>query len=681
MKRKIFFKLNTKLIPMTYIYHQPKHNSIVIPLALIILIFSLENLSMSTITCLSGPGFDITGDPFFPGQQIDLALTFDSPTDRALVKLCQWFLNGELIIDEKGTSLTADLVCGRYVAGVRILTDGGWSGIKTLQIQTCKTLIETVIIGAEEVNEGQQAAYFVNYVFSDGSTQDVTTAYVFASTYGAFSSNIYSAPSNATFNDSGDNVTITASGGPAGNLTKIIHVKDASPVILTSLAITGPDSVDEGATADFFVKATYSNGSTIDHTSEYTLFSPAGTFLGNSFRAYTNAVIEQTPRTAEISAQKNSAVQLKKTITINDTSDKLGVLVVDIFSPGALDVIGMFDNTSENEEVFPPVLTAYSGKNIVPSATPASAVILASDLIAQENLKWRFEFNVAKLVADNPNEDKLVFYLKGRGSAEGVAQGSYSLKGPGTIMTLSGHPGSYLPSVTGGYDLGDIVYFSSDIVSGANGSHVPEDLTTIIKLTYHVATRKVSIQTRVKPIPIGDFDFMAIRYHWGANAGTDLDILVGYEQNGTTADNQYVGYSKPATVPANASPQSDSYLWWGLDNRGASGYEGVLVGIRKFITAFPSSPNIVEIALYAVWFGAYLSGDFDIELVTYKGGSMSIVNNSFVNTGGTLVSTTARQLKTQIRNQLSSPGSSFKIGTIKFNKITNTGSIEFLGYD
>ncbi|MDB4922067.1 hypothetical protein [Mucilaginibacter sp.] len=354
-----------------------------------------------------------------------------------------------------------------------------------------------------------------------------------------------------------------------------------------------------------------------------------------------------------------------------ETCKGAGILVVDLFNNATLNVIGLIDNA----EVAYSHVAAYAGVNIIPAgAEPANALVLASDFIDQPTLNWRFEFNIAKLLTNYPQSTSFVFYIDGRASAPVAVFGAFILKTFASQMTLIGSAGSYIPSVSGN-NLGSSVSFTSDLVGGADGSHTEADLTMIIKLVYDVASATISYITR-KSIPIdSDFDFMTVKYAWD-HGGTDLDIMVGFENNGTTDDFIYVGYGQPnATVPANTVPQTDAYLWWGSDNTTIAGNENVLIGINQFVAGHGGLPDVVEVGLYAVWFGQPATGDFTVQLVTYKGGTMSQSGTDFVNTGGTQVSSVTINANTQIHNSLSTPANAYKVGTLKYTRSTATAVI------
>jgi hypothetical protein len=439
---------------------------------------------MPNSTCIDQSFFSITGDPFYSGKQVNFQLAFDSPTDQEDVLACQWYLNGVLVKGKEQNSFTDTLNCGTYTIGARILSSSGWSGIKTFQFQTCKVPLNYTIIGPPALREGAIAEYRVVLNYSDGSLSDVTADYTFSADYGAFSGNVYNVQSNTIALDSRQ-ALISATKNGSGALTKTIEIIDATPRTLTSLRITGPDAVKEGDNANFAVTATYADGSTSDFTADYMFYCKDGSFLGGSFIAFKDAT-EGNTRTSSVIALKHGIPQLLKSIQIVDVKPAAGVLVVDMLGTGNIDVIGMIGNT----EIAGGGLLAYTGKNIVLSeAAPANAFILASDLISQagSTLNWRFEFNIRKLLSAYPNLTEFVFQIKGRGVTAGTINGVYSLKSTDALMTIQGESGSFIPAVSVS-DPAGIIPFSSVLASGANGSHLKEDLASIIQFTYHVAT-------------------------------------------------------------------------------------------------------------------------------------------------------------------------------------------------
>lgn len=610
---------------------------------------------MSNSACLTGPPFSLSGSPTSTGREFSFQIVFDSSADQASVLAYEWYLNNLLIAGQNNPVLSASLDCGTYSIGGRILTAQGWSGIKDLAFQTC-----------------------------------------------------------------------------------------AVPV---SFAINGPGSISEGTSWDYQIIGTYFDGTTADVTSLYVLTASEGSFAGHTYTAPTNNASNDT-RQIIITAAKGGIAAATRQVTITDTTIaqplKTGVLTVDLYQDASLNVIGLIDNPEVTESH----VAAFTGNNIVPAVAPADALILSSDLIAQDVLKRRFEFNISKLVNSYPGIAEFTFYIKGRGAALRDISGVFSTKSTDALMALAGNPGSYIPSVNGGSAIGNTQNFTAQVIPGANGSFAEDNLATLIKFIYHVSTNSLTYETPQEPrsfssehsqsfvknncgtdyigssvtytvpvqaysstisqeeannkaladiaangqdyanahgtctpktIEVNNFDFLAVRYHWDTGAGSDMDILVGFENNGTTYDNQYVGYGQPnATVPAGTTPPSNAYLWWGLDNTGSSGYEGVLIGIKKFVEAFPNSPNIVEVVLYAVWFGQPATGNFSVELATYLGGSMGLDGTNFINTEGSQVSSNTVSLNTLTNSQAHSPATSYKVGVLKYDKSTQNATIQLL---
>ncbi|SMC54220.1 hypothetical protein [Pedobacter nyackensis] len=625
---------------------------------------------MPNTNCLSGPAFSVIGDAYFSGTTVSFQVAFDSPEDASSVLAYEWSLDDTLMIDQNNGQFSGQLTCGEHTIGARILSTTGWSGIKSLEFATCRTATELLFYGVDTINEGASTTYYIFQLYSDGTSKDVTVEYIFTTTPGgSFNGNVFTADTDLSGYENYE-VTINATKNAEVPLTKQVTVINTTPVVQTSLEIVGPGNINEGGTASYIVLATYSNGSEQNLTSSYVFSSSEGIFSGNTLIIPSNTTLGDS-RTAMIYASQSGIPVLSKQITINDVSVSSGVLVVDLYGNSSFNVIGLIDNA----EVAGSHVAAYTGHNIMPStAIPSDALILASGF---NSPTWRFEFNIEKLVTDYPQTQNFVFYIKGRSNAESILNGAFSVKTSDGVMTLGSDNGVLMPGVLGGTNHVPLTNVSTKIFAGANGSYDESDLNTILKFTYNVLGDSISYTTYEEPIVIADFDFMAVRYHWLTGSGADLDILAGLENNGTPFDQLYVGYGGPsATIPINTIPPSDAYLWWGLDNTGQQGYEGVLIGIRKFIDAFPNSPNIVEVGLYAVWFGIPATGDFSVELVTYKGGEMSLVGNNFENVGGVEVSSNTVNMNTLIRKTNPSPSTYFKVGTIKYNKTTATATIQ-----
>lgn len=196
-------------------------------------------------------------------------------------------------------------------------------------------------------------------------------------------------------------------------------------------------------------------------------------------------------------------------------------------------------------------------------------------------------------------------------------------------------------------------------------------------------SREITILDK-PPIEFEEFDYLVLRFVWGLGdfSGVDLDIQVKYENNGTPSDNVYVGYpnadnpvgSPNYTVPSGPLPNSSAHLWWAGD--GGSGnvtVEAVLIGIKNFINAYPSSPNVIELGIYASWYGDRNDGWFQLEMKTYLGGTMQKAANNldFVNSNGVLVDTEEAYPETNYRQFK-------KVGILKYNKTSKIATLQVL---
>jgi hypothetical protein len=159
------------------------------------------------------------------------------------------------------------------------------------------TLVNLSISGPESVNEGSTAIYTATATFSDGSTQPATN-----------SSHWTEDSSWASISDSGilttslvpneQTVTITASytfDSMTKTAQKLITVKDVSTT-LENLSIDGPESVNEGSTANYTATATFSDGSTqpATNSSHWTEDSPWASISDSGILATSLVPSEQT---------------------------------------------------------------------------------------------------------------------------------------------------------------------------------------------------------------------------------------------------------------------------------------------------------------------------------------------------------------------------------------------------
>lgn len=629
---------------------------------------------MTVNNCLFGPAFSINGNASFSDKGANFQAVFNSSSDQGKVLTYQWYLNGMLVIDQSSINFNDKISCGTHELGLRILTAEGWSGIKSIPFTTCKTRTSVTLYGATSVDAGSSTQYEVLQFFSDGSHQNISAHYTFsASAAGSFTKNTFLASKDPN-HIVDEEITISATKTGAETLTKQVMIRNIKPVTLLSAEISGPANLDQGDQARYAVIGHYSDGSQKDISQDFVLVASEGYFRGQTYVASLNGIANEV-RGVSITAMKNGFVQVSRQINVHIDQMKSGVLMVDFYNDPSMNLVAMIDTQVFSGYRIP----AHQGANIIPSDTllAEDALVLASDLNQASSTNWRFEFNLAKLIRDNPGTADFAFQIKGRSAHANAVSGAFSLKTRSAKMAMNGSEGTYMPNVIGGADVGSPVNFSAQVSNGADGNYNSDDLPLVISFNYNVPNSLLTYSLIQPPIEVAEFDYLAVRYHWEEGAGTDLDILVGYEKTGTEYDGRYVGYGQGnVIIPPSELDGSKGYLWWARDSTGTSGYEGVLVGMNKFLAAYPSLPEVVEVGLYAAWYASVRSGDFSLELITYKGGTMNIQGTDFVNIGGRKISSNLLMMNTKLRVDNSKlPYSYFKIGTLRYNKRTASAVI------
>ncbi|MGB7526958.1 hypothetical protein [Sphingobacterium cellulitidis] len=146
-------------------------------------------------------------------------------------------------------------------------------------------------------------------------------------------------------------------------------------------------------------------------------------------------------------------------------------------------------------------------------------------------------------------------------------------------------------------------------------------------------SKALTIYNIDKPtIDLSEFDFIVTCNFWQHAATDGLDVLVGFENNNSVNNNQYVGYSDPTDkIPAEANGLDQGYLFWSNDSVQSTGEESVLINLKKFSSDFSTNAkvgdfsfmdfaepdfsvddknNIGQIGLYSIWRGNSLGTGF-----------------------------------------------------------------------
>lgn len=124
-----------------------------------------------------------------------------------------------------------------------------------------------------------------------------------------------------------------------------------------------------------------------------------------------------------------------------------------------------------------------------------------------------------------------------------------------------------------------------------------------------------------------DVDYIVFRYNF--SDGKDLDTRTKLIRPFVGTD---LGWCQPKPESTGINPMP--YMRWGGDNTG-QGIESILLDIKKFKEDFPGN-NEIEFIAKAWWYRDRESGDMNMNAEGYKGGTMTINQYNFVNSGGIL---------------------------------------------
>ncbi|KRB56726.1 DUF5977 domain-containing protein [Flavobacterium sp. Root186] len=139
------------------------------------------------------------------------------------------------------------------------------------------------------------------------------------------------------------------------------------------------------------------------------------------------------------------------------------------------------------------------------------------------------------------------------------------------------------------------------------------------------------------PITLQPFDYMVIRYKWALGAGIDFDTFTGFVSTGTQWDNKYMGFGHGhGTELPNNNTVTESYIMYAGDNRENNGVEACLINFDKL--AFDNnSLKSIPVRMAGAWFSQIGTGNIDIEITTFSGGTMEKSGYDFINVDGSQI--------------------------------------------
>lgn len=184
-----------------------------------------------------------------------------------------------------------------------------------------------------------------------------------------------------------------------------------------------------------------------------------------------------------------------------------------------------------------------------------------------------------------------------------------------------------------------------------------------------------------KEIELSEFDFMLVRYMWGAGSGNDLDTSTGILNTGLAIDNSYVGFNQTGGTTQEFVPlgttSSSAYLWYALDNTSGDGVEAIVLGVNNIKNGPATLFNKIKFPIMAHWWSARGTGNIQIELTTYKDGYMGKTGTNIINVNGTLVSTNTLSVNVLQMASGSVILSAFQhIATVDYDILTDTAVVK-----
>ncbi len=172
----------------------------------------------------------------------------------------------------------------------------------------------------------------------------------------------------------------------------------------------------------------------------------------------------------------------------------------------------------------------------------------------------------------------------------------------------------------------------------ANAQAYANNAGTCTLVVRPTAWRGVNPTCIIEPTTtLSAFDYLVVSYKWALGAGVDFDTFTGIVNTGTDLDNKYMGYGHGfGTELPNAATAANAYIMWAGDNTASNGIETCLVNFSKIKTDY-SYLNMIQVRMAGAWFNSIGTGNIDVEVTTYLGGTMSKSGFDIINTGGTQI--------------------------------------------
>lgn len=151
------------------------------------------------------------------------------------------------------------------------------------------------------------------------------------------------------------------------------------------------------------------------------------------------------------------------------------------------------------------------------------------------------------------------------------------------------------------------------------------------------------------PISAGAQDHFRITHNWTqGDGGRDLDTYSGFGPNtgvvynsvnydgvyGGVGFDNWVGYAGDTYVGPGDFNSGNYYIAWAGDDTSDDGFEDVLINIDNLFTDVTTISNY-KVELYGRWFNEIGTGEIDVALQVWQGGTWSDGGTVWQNSGGT----------------------------------------------
>jgi hypothetical protein len=179
------------------------------------------------------------------------------------------------------------------------------------------------------------------------------------------------------------------------------------------------------------------------------------------------------------------------------------------------------------------------------------------------------------------------------------------------------------------------------------------------------------------PVVVENPDYVVMRYFWTDADGEDLDSATRALGSGIAAmDGKVTGWRMADVGDA----ALESYICWGGDNM-FSGQETVMLDLRALRAQYGQVASSFNVELFANWYKSKLSGNAEIWVTAYQGGTMRKTGTLWVNDGGVMILDSGK-VKVKVTSSGQTAYASWlssytKIGYVNYRKV-NEGNQEFV---